>query len=438
VAQPPKIAQPPARIERSPNAIAKRAQQLINEAELLAAAQILEEAGDELGAAELKVEHARTLTDLGRRLDILRDTVARLSPGTAPARHANAALAQSLADAIHLALDGGASTPSLELERAHALVAANLPDEAGAIFEKHGLIDQAIAAYTAGGCIAELEYLLKVREHRQRTRQKQREVSEVLNRAHLAGRRNDEAALLQTARLSAGEVMNAEFESLLRDREFQLRRALLARDVVRFRVRREPGKNVASSEHELIVWQRQSFIIGRSPLAQLVVPAPALSREHARIDISQLPEAFSVRLFDLSTKLGTYVDSELVDSEFGVEITGRSTLMLATLAPFSICLEKWNDETIFWIDEPGQPRKIHQIARGACPLFIDDGHRGLARLVPREPCPVVDFSPQVQVWLNGHRLRRGADPELLAGDRLRVVGENDEVWEIETIAGVSA
>lgn len=385
-----------------------RAAMALEEAgELLEAARVFEYAGEYAQAAALRVEIARTLPDRAQRIDVLREGAARI-PGDSPeAQYLHAALAELLLAEADVTADP-ASRRTARLEAARALEEADQGGLAGEIYEELGLLSRAAAAYERGGDVTRLELVLAVLEHKEQHDAQLRAIESMIDDALGAGHRAQaHALLLEQARASAGGTLPpAHFAARLD----MLERRLLRGHVLELRWGDDGHTRICGNPR---------FRIGRAPDAELMVPAANLSRHHVELRLDASGEHTRLAVFDLGSKIGTFVDGECVEAGVPFTLEGAIELGLGGHAAIGVVPVRGAGGSdmgavVRW---PGDPRTHVWLPQGGR-LWLTPTLEVPASVLFDRGYVVLDFRPGVHAALDGHELGAGASIELLRGDRI--------------------
>lgn len=375
--------------------------------ELEEAARLFEHAGEQAQAAALRLEHAQTLRDVDARLAVLREGAARNSGETAQGQALHRSLARALIGQAQ-ALEDGARRRGMLIEAAQALEAADEGGDAGALYEKLGLLARAAKAYEAAGAIGPLEVVLEVLEHNRLADQAMRRVEREIELAHQEGHRRLARNLLEehtVARQSLGQAPKLAMAAQLADLEQGLPR------------RRRLSLTVRRAEGSPRTWRlhgSETFRIGRAPDADLSLPHAGLSRDHVSLCVEQRDGIPVVVARDLGSRAGTFWHGEPLDPGFPEPLTEPGELGLG----LSTALE-----LVPWPASEGSAGV--EIRRGDAQrvLFLPFGgslRRAEipARVVFQDPYVAMDVNAGVRVTLNQVPLGPGARLELLLGDHI--------------------
>lgn len=382
---------------------------------------MFEHAGEHAQAALLRIEHARTLRDPAERLDVLREGCAR-NPGNTPqGKMLHLALAEMLLDERHAETDAS-RVRALELEAARALEEAGEFARAGDSYEALGLLRRAAAAYERGGEIARLELVLAVLERLDDTRKRERELLREFDEAVAAGQRRFAQELLAEHDAPPLPVLASQAHraaapglppSLLERRQW-----LQGRVIDRDRVDLAWGKDRLTA-----VRMSRHLDIGRSPSADITIPAPRLSREHVRLTLEPLEGRTRLAATDLGSKVGTFWEGEALIPGEAMPLEGPGALALGMTSELEV------------VPVEGKAGAIHGALVRAAPdeawmLFLPNG--GPLWLAPdiKVPARVLfdrglvtfDLASGVGATLGDRPLGAGANIEFMLGDRLCLVG----------------
>lgn len=393
--------------------------------ELEEAARVFEHAGEHAQAALLRIEHARTLRDPSDRLDVLREGCAR-NPGNTPqGRTLHFALAEMLLDERHAETDAS-RIRSLELEAARALEEAEQYAQAGESYETLGLLRRAARAYERGGEIARLELVLAVLERLDDSRKRERDLLREFDDAVEAGQRRFAQELLAehdapTLPVLASEAHRAAAPGLppaLVERRQWLQHRLLDRDRVDLAWGNDRLTSVRMSRH---------LEIGRSPSADITLPAPRLSREHVRLSLEPLEGRTRLAATDLGSKVGTFWDGEALIPGEATPLEGPGALALGMTSELEVVPVEGNAGAIHGALVRAVPKQLEQepwmlfLPNGG-PLWLAPDIKVPARVLFDRGLVTFDLATGVGATLGDRPLGAGANIEFLLGDRLCLVG----------------
>ena len=389
--------------------------------ELEEAARVFEHAGAHAQAALLRIEHARTLRDPADRLDVLREGCAR-NPGTTPqGRTLHLALAEALFDAQHSETDG-ARVRAVQLEAARALEEAGEFARAGETYEQLGLLRKAAAVYERGGEIARLELVLEVLERLDDARKRERDLLREFDEAVATGQRRYAQALLAEQEAPALPVLASEahraaapaLSPVLQERRRWLRSKLIDRDRVDLRW---GDGNVTA------IRTTRTLTIGRSPSADLTLPAPRLSREHVQLSLQTLGGRPRLAAMDMGSKVGTFWDGEAL-------LPGEP-MPLEFAGPLALGMSR----ELEVVPVEGRAGSVHgALLRASAdapwmlflpnggPLWLDPEIKVPARIAFDRGLMTFDLAAGVSARLSERPLGAGANLEFMLGDRLCLVG----------------
>jgi hypothetical protein len=390
-----------------------RAAMALEEAgELQEAARVLEHTGEHGQAAALRMEHARTVTDVGERIDGLREGCAR-NPGDTPeGRALHEALAEALLDQAARETDPSRRR-SLELEAARGLEEADQGGAAGEIYERLHLLDRAARAYEGAGEIVKLELVLELLERREQAEADVARLEAEVDRALEDGRRRQAHVLLHehvTARARLGRAGRPGPAQRLAVLEAARPRPLEL----------ELGWNGRVTS----VSGRPRFVLGRSPDAQLTLPGARLSRHHVELSIDASDPA-GPRLWatDLGSKLGSFWDGEPLEPGEPMPLRGPGELALGGAAAVEVVpLAGQRGEPCGALVRAPHRDAWHLYLPHGGPLVLAPDVRVPARLLFDRGWVVLDLRTGVVADLGRHRLPAGAAIELLVGDRIDLLG----------------
>jgi FHA domain len=380
--------------------------------ELQEAARVLEHSGEHAQAASLRMEHARTVTDAGERVDVLREGCARNPGDTAEGRALHQALAEALLDQAAREADPSRRR-SLELDSARGLEEADQGGAAGELYERLHLLDRAARAYERAGEVVKLELVLEVLERREQAEAEVSQLEAEVDRALEDGRRRQAHVLLVEHVASRERLGRAG--------------------------RPGPAQRLAGLEaarprtHELeLAWNgrvtavsgRPRFIIGRSPDAQLPLPGARLSRHHVELAIdTSHPSGPRLMATDLGSKLGTFWDGEPLEPGEPLPLAEPGELGLGgTDAVEVVPLRGQRGEPCGALLRAGHRDAWHLYLPQGGPLVLAPDVKVPARVLFDRGWVVLDLGSGVAADLGRHRLPTGAAIELLVGDRVSLVG----------------
>jgi len=381
--------------------------------ELQEAARVFEYSGEHAQAAALRMEHARTVGDVGERLDVLREGCARNSGET----HEGQALHRALADALLQQAESEQDPSrrrSLELEAARGLEEADHGAEAGELYEQLGLLDRAARAFERAGEIVKLELVLEVLERREQAEAEATELQDEVDRAVTDGRRRHAHVLLT-------EHMGRR-ERLGRTGRPTLARRLSMLESARPRpLRVELGWN---DGRVTSINGRERFIIGRSPDAELTLPGARLSRHHVELSLDGSdPAGPRLMITDLGSKVGSFWDGDPLEPGEALPLRERGELGLGMSATVDVDPLLGHDgEPVGALLRASRRDAWHLFLPQGGPLVLAPGIRVPARVLFDRGWVVLDLASGIEADLGHHRLSRGAVLELLIGDRVALVG----------------
>ncbi|MEM7158233.1 MAG: FHA domain-containing protein [Myxococcota bacterium] len=382
--------------------------------ELQEAARVFEYSGEHAQAALLRMEHARTISDAGERLDVLREGCAR-NPGETPEGRA---LHQALAEEL-LELAGEEGDPSrrrsLELEAARGLEEAQQGALAGELYEGLGLLERAAHAFEKSGEVAKLEVVLEVLERREQAESEALDLEAEVDEAMQEGRRRQAHVLLQE-------------HADRRQRAGRAGRPGLARRLATL-------EGARPRPHRLDLGWKQGrvtsvsgasrFVLGRSPDSDLALPGARLSRHHVELSLDT-SDAAGPRLMalDLGSKVGTFWDGDPLEPGEPVPLTERGELGLGMSATVEVVpLRGHHDEPCGALLRAGtRGEHWHLFLPAGGPLVLAPGLRVPARMLFDRGWVVLDLASGIEAELDQHPLPAGQAVELLIGDRLRLIG----------------
>ncbi len=382
---------------------------------------MFEHAGEHAQAALLRIEHARTLRDPGDRLDVLREGCAR-NPGNTPqGRTLHFALAEMLLDERHAETDAS-RIRSLELEAARALEEAGHFARAGESYESLGLLRRAARVYEKGGEIARLELVLAVLERLDDTRKRERDLLREFDEAVAAGQRRLAQELLAEHDAPALPVLASEAHRAaaigLPPSLIERRQWLRARVIDRDRVDLAWGQGRVTA-----VRMSRHLEIGRSPGADITLPAPRLSREHVRLSLEPLEGRTRLAATDLGSKLGTFWDGEALIPGEATPLERPGMLALGMASELEIVPVEGKAGAVHGAlvrAAPNEPWMLFLPNGG--PLWLAPDIRVPARVLFDRGLVTFDLAPGVGATLGDRPLGLGAHLEFMLGDRLCLLG----------------
>lgn len=383
---------------------------------------MFEHAGEHAQAALLRIEHARTLRDPSDRLDVLREGCAR-NPGDTPqGRTLHFALAEMLLEERHAETDAS-RIRALELEAARALEEAGQFARAGESYETLGLLRRAARAYEKGGEIARLELVLAVLERLDDSRRQERELLREFDEAVASGQRRFAQELLAEHDAVTLPVLAFEAEhaaapaglppSLVERRQW-LQRRLLNRDRVDLAWGNGRVTAIRMSHH---------LDIGRSPSADITLPAPRLSREHVRISLEPVGGRTRLAATDLGSKVGTFWEGEALIPGEPIALETAGALALGMTSELEVVPVEGNAGAVHGAlvrAAPDQPWMLFLPHGG--PLWLAPDIKVPARILFDRGLVTFDLATGVGATLGDRPLGAGANIEFLLGDRLCLVG----------------
>lgn len=389
--------------------------------ELEEAARVFEHAGEHAQAALLRIEHARTLRDPSDRLDVLREGCAR-NPGDTPqGRTLHFALAEMLLEERHVETDAS-RIRALELEAARALEEAGHFARAGESYETLGLLRRAARAYERGGEIARLELVLAVLERLDDSRKRERELLREFDEAVASGQRRLAQELLAehdavTLPVLASEVEHAAAPGLppsLVERRQWLQHRVLDRDRV----------DLAWGDGRLTAIRMSHHLdIGRSPSADITLPAPRLSREHVRLSLEPVDGRTRLAATDLGSKVGTFWEGEALIPGEPMALETAGALGLGMASELEVVPVEGNAGAVHGAlvrAAPDQPWMLFLPHGG--PLWLAPDIKVPARILYDRGLVTFDLAAGVGATLGDRPLGAGANIEFMLGDRLCLVG----------------
>lgn len=379
--------------------------------ELQEAARVFEYSGEHAQAALLRMEHARTVSDPGERLDVLREGCARNPGDTAEGR----ALHQALADALLLQAtheQDPSRRRSLELEAARGLEEADQGGQAGELYESLGLLDRAARAFEKAGEIVKLELVLEVLERKEQAEAEASRLETEVDQAIAEGSRR-QAHVLLTEHMASRERIGRSGRPGLARRLGELSGARPRAD------RLELGWN---DGRVTSVSGRARFVIGRSPDAELTLPGARLSRHHVELSLDASdPSGPRLMALDLGSRVGSFWDGEPLEPGEPVPLTERGELGLGMSATVEVVpLRGHGDEPFGALLRAGTREAWHLFVPQGGPLVLAPGLRVPARILFDRGWVVLDLASGVAADLGREALPAGSVVELLIGDRLRL------------------
>lgn len=379
--------------------------------ELQEAARVFEYAGEHAQAALLRIEHARTIRDMGERLDVLREGCARNPGTTLEGKALHHVLADMLLEQAE-ATDDSPHRRGLKLEAARALEEADDGAEAGELYEQLGLLDHAARAYEKSGEIARLEVVLEVLERQEQEESALGELERAVDEAILGGARRDAWSLLHDHISGRQRFGRGPRPSLLRKlRLIEHRRPRPDRIELRW----NDGRVTR-------VRSGRSFRIGRAPDADLTLAGARLSRMHVELSLDGSAQT-GPRLVaaDLGSRLGTFWNGDPVEPGEPIPIDAPGELALGLAAGVEVHpLPAGAGALVRAREEPAAPWYLFLPAGG--PLVLAPGIRVPARILFDRGWVVFDLASGVSAQLAGQSLAAGAEVDLLTGDAIELVG----------------
>lgn len=397
--------------------------------ELQEAARVFEYAGEHAQAALLRLEYARTLRDPNARLDVLREGCAR-NPGSTPeGRTLHLALADGLLTQAD-ATDSSARRRNLELEAASAFEEADQGARAGELYEELGLLRKAVAAYERSGEIARLELALEVLERQEQRAQAEHDLIREVDEAISAGRRRLALSLLEehvhtdapaSTGIAAYSAVHAEHAAPRRTASPALRNRLqLLRDTL---VRGDTFLIDWGGQRATHVFFGERLNIGRSPQAQLTLAQIRLSRLHVQLGIHIVQERSLLCATCLGSKVGSFWDGAPLDPGIptAIEEPGELGLGMSAAIELHPLVGAKGAALGGLVREVGSTRWTLFLPSGG-PLWLAPDIQVPARLLPERGLVVLDLATGVEAKLGTTALDPGANLELMAGDRISLMG----------------
>lgn len=389
--------------------------------ELEEAARVFEHAGEHAQAALLRIEHARTLRDPADRLDVLREGCAR-NPGTTPqGRTLHLALAEALLDDPHAETDASRVRAS-QLEAARALEEAGEYARAGEQYETLGLLRKAATAYERGGEIGRLELVLEVLERIDDARKQERDLQRQFDEAVAMGQRRYAQALLAEhdgppLPVLASEAHKAAARSLppaLQERRRWLQSKLIERN--RLDLGWANGRVTA-------IRMGAVLDVGRSPSADITLPAPRLSREHVRLSVAPHGDRTRLTAMDLGSKVGTFWDGEPLVPGEPMPLEGPGALALGMTSELEVVPVEGKAGSVHGalVRSVGENNWMLFLPEGG-PLWLAPDIKVPARILFDRGMVTFDLAAGVGATLSERPLGAGANIEFMLGDRLCLVG----------------
>jgi len=398
--------------------------------ELQEAARVFEYAGEHAQAALLRMEHAKTLRDIGERIDVLREGSAR-NPGTTPeGRRLHLTLAEALLDAAEQATDT-AQRRTLQLEAAQALEEADEATHAGEIYEVLGLLRRAAQAYQNAGALERLELVLEVLDRVDQHAESQRAFEREIDRAIAEGRRRyAHLQLLERVVSDLPPATSSATTALVRSEAGLPSRAAappgwIARlQHLESRLLTRPQLDLRWGDgHVTSIRGNPRLRLGRAPEVDLVLPDPTLSRHHVELSLDHEGPRPRLVATDLGSKVGTFWQGEPLVPGEPMPLLESGELALGLTAPIELHRVE---------DRDGSPRgaflRMPQSDRwwlflpGGGPLWLAPDIRVPARILFDRGYVILDFSSRVAATLQGRPLPVGTNIELVLGDRIALVG----------------
>ncbi|MGH1348520.1 MAG: FHA domain-containing protein [Nannocystales bacterium] len=389
--------------------------------ELEEAARVFEHAGEHAQAALLRIEHARTLRDPSDRLDVLREGCARNSGNTPQGKTLHLALAEVLLDERDAETDAS-RIRSLELEAARALEEAGEFARAGESYEALGLLRKAARAYERGGEIAKLELVLAVLERIDDSRKRERDLLREFDDAVAAGQRRLAQELLAehdtpTLPVLASEAHRTAAAGLppaLLERRQWLQGRVLDRDRVDLAWGKDRLTSVRMSRH---------LEIGRSPSADITLPAPRLSREHVRLSLETLEGRTRLAATDLGSKVGTFWEGEALVPGEPTPLEEPGALALGMTSELEVVPVEGNAGAVHGALVRAAPDEAWMLfLPNGGPLWLAPDIKVPARVLFDRGLVTFDLATGVGATLGDRPLGAGANIEFILGDRLCLVG----------------
>ncbi|MCX4242322.1 FHA domain-containing protein [Paraliomyxa miuraensis] len=380
--------------------------------ELQEAARVLEHTGEHAQAALLRMEHARTVPDVGERIDVLREGCARNPGDTEEGRALHLELGRALLDRAIEEPDPSRRR-ALELEAARGFEEADEGGQAGELYERLGLLDRAARAYERAGEIVKLELVLEVLERHEQAEAEVVRIEAEVDRALEDGRRRQAHVLLLEHAATRERLGTSSRPGLAR--------RLAALEAARPRPSRIElqwnGRVTTISGHP-------RFLIGRAPDAHLTVPGARLSRHHVELSVDATdPDGPRLMAVDLGSKVGTFWDGEPLEPGEPVPLQTAGELGLGASATVDVVpLRGHEGEPCGALLRSGQRPAWHLFLPQGGPLVLAPEVRVPARVLFDRGWVVLDLRSGVLADLHRHRLPAGAVVELLVGDRLSLVG----------------
>lgn len=396
--------------------------------ELQEAARVFEYAGEHAQAALLRLEHAKTLRDVGERIDVLREGSAR-NPGTTPeGRRLHLTLAEALLDLSEHAGDT-AQRRTLQLEAAQALEEADESGRAGEIYEGLGLLRRAVKAYQNAGALERLELVLEVLERADQHLESQRAFERDIDQAIAEGRRR--YAHLQLLERVVSEVVPPSTTTALARSEAGLpaRAAAPPGWIARLqhlesRLLSRPQLDLRWGDgHVTSIRGTPRLRLGRAPEVDLVLADPTLSRHHVELSLDHEGPRPRLVATDLGSKVGTFWQGEPLVPGEPMPLLESGELALGLTAPIELHrVEDRDGAPRGAFLRPPQSDRWWLFLPGGGPLWLAPDIRVPARILFDRGYVILDFASRVAATLQGHALPVGANIELVLGDRVALVG----------------
>lgn len=381
--------------------------------ELQEAARVFEYSGEHAQAALLRMEHARTVSDPGERLDVLREGCARNPGDTAEGRALHQALAEALLQQASHEPDPSRRR-SLELEAARGLEEADQGGAAGELYESLGLLDRAARAFERAGEIAKLELVLEVLERREQAEAEATRLESEVDRAIAEGGRR-QAQVLLAEHMASRERLGRTGRPGLARRLGELQGARPRTDRI------ELGWN---DGHITRICGRSRFVLGRSPDAELTLPGARLSRHHVELSLDASdPAGPRLMALDLGSRVGTFWDGDPLEPGEPLPLTERGELGLGMSATVEVVpLLGHGQEPFGALLRAGTQEAWHLFIPQGGPLVLAPGIRVPARILFDRGWVVLDLASGIEAELGRQVLPAGSAVELLVGDRVRLLG----------------
>lgn len=427
------------------------AMELARKGELSRAVQVLEHSGAHAHAAVIRLEYAYSLCGALQRIAMLREGCAR-TPGDTPE---GKALHRALAEALlrqATGMNDNATRRGLLIEAAGALETADEGDKAGDIYRQLGLLHRAARAYERAGAISRLEYTLGLIEHQEQARAAVDQVEREVDEATQQGKRRLALALLQDTLGRYAHVGEEALAALGTGAAGPSLRGLqrrLARLEARLPDAGRGGRlDLRHGEGGLTrVHRGAEFTIGRAPGAHLSLSGAGLSRVHVQLSVvssmfvgtarEDAPDLVVVAI-DQGSRAGTFWDGDPLDPGVPLVLDERGELGLGFSAAVDVHPVFHGERSIVGAllraRAAGDGGRWSLFLPEGGPLTLAPGLEAPARILYRAPFFELVADPEAELILGGLPLGRGANVELLVGDRVRLLPPTGGVLDLEVVA----